>query len=348
MSLPEPAAPGKPISRWGLYIPLGLLALFVVGLSAGWLWMRGQALAQMDNSVAALKRAGFEISWQDRQLGGYPFRLNITLTEVTIRERSGWGLEAPRMEAQAFLHAPTQWLVAAPDGLTFVRPVAGPVRLTGKLIRASLSRLNDKPPNLSFEGVDLTFEPGPGAQPFSLSSAARLEMHLRRGPDDEGGVWLNLKQGRAQLSGLLGRIAGEQPISAEWDGRLSHISAMTGRDWPSSVRAWTAAGGRMSVKRGGLTAGQAVIGVSSGDLGVSADGRVRGTLELSLRQAPRALTALGQSGAIPADRAEAAAVVAAARQGSGEVARAALTFQAGETTLGPVALAPAPRIYTPN
>lgn len=348
MSLPEPAKPGKRISRLGLYIPFGLLALLVVALSAGWFWVRGQALTQMDLAVARAKLAGVEINWKDRRLGGYPFRLNIALTEVTIRERSGWDLETPRLEAQAFLHAPTQWLVAAPEGLTFVRPVAGPVHVNGKLIRASLSHLRQCPPNVSFEGVGLTFEPGPGAQSFALSSAERLEMHLRKGPNDEGGVWLSLKQGRAQLAGLLGRIAVDQPVSAEWDGRLSHISAMRGRNWSQAVRAWTAAGGRMNVKRGGLSAGQAVVGVTSGDLGVSADGRASGTLQLSLRQAPRALTALGQFGAVPADRADAAATVTAARQGSGEVARAALTFQAGETTLGPVALVPAPRIFTPD
>ena len=41
----------------------------------------------------------------------------------------------------------------------------------------------------------------------------------------------------------------------------------------------------------------------------------------------------------------AAAAVTAARQDSASVARATLTFQAGRTTLGPVALGAAPRIY---
>ena len=348
MSLPDTATPGKPVSRLGLYIPFALLGAFVIALSVGWFWARGQVVARMDRSVAMLKRAGYEVDWKDRKLSGYPFRLNVTLTEFTVRERSGWGLQAPRLEGQAFLHAPTRWVIAAPEGLSFERPVRGAVQVRGKLIRASLNHLSDRPPSVSLEGVGLTFAPAAGAQPFVLSAAERFEMHLRKGPDDEAGLWISVKQGRVQLSGLLGRIASDQPVSFAWDGRLSHISALTGRDWPEAVRAWTVAGGRMRVRPGGLTAGEAVVGVTAGDLGVASDGRLTGALDLSLRQAPRALNALGQSGAIPTEAAAAAAIVVTARQGGADVARATLTFQAGQTTLGPVALAPAPRVYTPN
>jgi hypothetical protein len=37
--------------------------------------------------------------------------------------------------------------------------------------------------------------------------------------------------------------------------------------------------------------------------------------------------------------------VRVARAGPGDVARATLTFQAGQTTLGPVAIGPAPRVF---
>jgi hypothetical protein len=100
----------------------------------------------------------------------------------------------------------------------------------------------------------------------------------------------------------------------------------------------------MSVKRAGLTAGDALIGVNSGTLRVDEEGRVAGVLDVSLREAPRALSALGETGAVPADRAQAATAVAEARR-SGDVAHATLNFEAGQTTLGPVALAPAPKAY---
>jgi hypothetical protein len=67
-------------------------------------------------------------------------------------------------------------------------------------------------------------------------------------------------------------------------------------------------------------------------------------LDLSLRQAPRALGVLADTGAVSAERAAAAVAVAEAR-GTRDLARATLNFEAGQTTLGPVALAPAPKVY---
>lgn len=347
MSLHDLPPPRKR-SRLGLYLPWGLALLVVLAWTAGWLWVRGEARARIDAGVAQLKRAGYEVSWKDRSIGGYPLRLNITLTDARVRDPSGWALETPRLEAQAYLHDPTSWLIAAPQGLTFVRPAGGPVAVGGKLIRASLSHLANVPPNVSFEGVDMTFQPGPGARPFGLSAAERVEFHLRQAPaevGDEGGVWLSVTKGRAQLAGLLGRIAGDGPISITWDSRLSKMSAFTGADWPSAVRRWADAGGKMSVKTASLTAGQALISVKSGTLTAGQDGRARGVLDVTLRQAPRALDVMGQTGVIAPERAEAAAAVTAAREGTGDIATATINFEAGQTTLGPVAIAPAPMIY---
>jgi hypothetical protein len=265
-SLPEPPPARKP-SRRPLWIAFGLAGMVILAVSALWVWARGEAIKGLDAGAEVLRRAGYEVTWKDRSVGGYPFRINVALEEPRIRDRSGWALEAPRLEAQAFLHAPGHWLAAAPDGATFTRPEGGPVRVNGKLIRASLTHLDKHPPNLSFEGVDLTFEPAPGAQAFGLASAGRVEFHLRRAPaevGDEAGVWLSVKDGKARLPALLGRLAGDKPVSLEWDGRMTKIDALRGENWRGSVRAWSAAGGAMRVTRGGLTAGDALVGVNGG------------------------------------------------------------------------------------
>ena len=54
---------------------------------------------------------------------------------------------------------------------------------------------------------------------------------------------------------------------------------------------------------------------------------------------------MGETGVIPQDAAQAASIIAQARSAGGDLARATLTFQAGQTTLGPVAIGPAPRVY---
>jgi hypothetical protein len=348
MSVPDPDPVRKPPSRLILFAPFVLLALVVLGWSALWVWARGRTAARMDAAVAELARAGYRIDWKAREIGGYPFRMDVTLTDAELREPSGWALSVPKLEGEAYMHALGHWLVAAPDGLTFTRPESGPVRVTGKRIRASLSHVERRPPNFDFEGVNLAFAPQAGAQPFALQAAERVEFHLRAGPDDQGGVFLSVDNGKARLSGLFGRIAQGKPISIAWNATLSKMSAFSGRDWPDAVRRWTEAGGAMTVRNAGVTAGEALIGANSGSLTVGADGRLRGALEVTLRQAPRALAAMGTSGALSPQAAQAAADVAQAREGPDRAARVTLYFEAGRTTLGPVAIGPAPSIYRPS
>lgn len=329
----------------GLYIPFVLALLAAIAWSGFWLYARSQTQDRMDVAVEDLRKAGYDISWKERRVTGYPFRLNVALDDARVREPGGWALESPRVESQAYLHGLGSWVIAAPDGLTFVRPVGGPVNVKGEVIHASLSNTDKHPPNLSFQGTKLTFAPAAGAQPFALSSADKVEFHLRPGPDDQGAVMLKVENGKAQLSGLFARVAGDQPISMVWDALLSKMSSFKGASWPDAVRAWSTAGGQATVRQAGITAGEAVIGAQSGRLTVGYDGRLRGALDVNLREAPRALTAMGQTGVIPEETAIAAAAVTAARQGTGDLARATLNFEAGQTTLGPVAIGPAPRVY---
>jgi hypothetical protein len=346
MSLPDPS-PARKLRRLGLWLPFAALGLLIVGWSAAWVWARSQAASRMDAAVAALDRAGYHLTWRDRQIGGYPFRMDVTLIEFSAREPSGWGLDAPRIEGEAYMHALTHWTIAAPAGLSFVRPLGGPVAVKGDLIHASLTHLTARPPSFSFEGVKLTFAPQPGAQPFALTSADRVEFHLRAGPDDEGGVFARLDGGKARLTGLFARVAGGKPIAIVWNSTLSKMTAFQGRDWGEAVRHWTDAGGRMTVRDAGITAGDAVLGARGGMLGVGGDGRLSGSLPVTLRQAPRALDALGAEGLVDQGAAQSATAVIQARQ-AGDTAQATLDFQAGRTTLGPVALGAAPKVYDPH
>jgi hypothetical protein len=346
MSMPDPHSARKP-RRLGLYLPFVVLLVAVVAWTGYWLWARGELSRRLDAAVAGLAAQGYEVAWKERTIGGYPFRLDVTLAGVGAREPSGWALQAPRIEAEAPAYSPDSWMIAASDGLTFVRPEGGPVAVSGRLIRASLTHLASRPPSLSFEGVDLAFRPEPGARPFGLTAASRVEFHLRAGPDDQGGAFFDLEGGQAQLSGLFARIAEGKPVSMSWNSTLSNMSAFAGRDWPDAVRRWSDAGGRMTVRSAALIAGDALLKADGGTLGVAPGGRVQGVLNVSLRQAPKGLSAMAETGLIAPDAAQAAATVAQADR-SGDLAHGAVHFEAGRTTFGPVALGPAPKVYDPR
>ena len=346
MSLPEPAAPRKP-PRLGLYLPFLILGVSVALWTVYWLYARHQVESRLDAAAAALTREGYPSAWTSREIGGYPFRLDVTWVEPRIRAPGGWALTAPRLEAEANAYAPTHWMIAAPAGMALTRPEGGPVIIGGKLIRASLSHIDARPPSFSFEGVDLTFHPAPGAQPFALSGAGRLEFHLRAGPDDEGGVFVDLQGGKPAPGGLFARIAGDRLLTASWNSTLSKMSTFSGTDWPGAVRAWTRAGGSLNVRNGGITAGDVALSVAEGQLSAGSDGRLSGAVKVTLRQGPRAMAALADAGLVAPQAAQSATEVIQARQ-SGDSAQAALTFLAGRTLLGPVSLGAAPKAYDPR
>ena len=343
MTLPDRAPPRKP-RRLGLYAPFALLLILVAAWSLGWAWLRGEVLRRLDEARDAPGAAAIRIDWTRRAISGFPFRLDLDLADARFSEGSGWAITAPRLNAEAFVFAPSHWVAVAPAGVVFRRRGDRPVIIKAKVLRASLSGLGERPPRLSIEGLGLTFATARGAAPYLITAAEGLHLHTRAGPGGQGAVYIEVDRARARLAGLVGRIAAGQPITFMGDGIYSHADVLAGRDWPAAVRAWSGAGGAMGIRRLRLEAGRAFVDARAGSLSVGGDGRLRGSLGVSVRQAPRTLAAMSDWGALPPESAREAESVVGARA-SGPLVNLTLDFQAGRTTLGPAAIGPAPRIY---
>ncbi|MGE5502331.1 MAG: DUF2125 domain-containing protein [Ignavibacteriales bacterium] len=328
MTLHDSVAPRKH-SRRGLYIPFLLLAVVIVAWTAAWFWLKGEAERRMDAGAAALREGGYTVSWSDRKLGGYPFRLDADFTDFRMAEPSGWGIAAPTLKAEAYIYALNHWVAYAPTGVTLNRPIGGPLLIDGQALRASVAGMDNDVPRLAVEGANLTFTPAPGAQDYLLQSAERLNVAVRPGPDDQGAVLLNVTGAKAHLPGLLARVAADKPVDMDLEVILSKMSAFAGPNWRSMAQSWVASGGEAQVRKASLVAGGAEL-VAHGDrLTVGPDGRVQGKLDVDLRKAGDALSDMS-GGAIPPEA------------GFGG---ATLTFSNGETTLGPLHIAPAPRLF---
>jgi hypothetical protein len=329
--------------RLGLYAPFALLAIAIIALSASWFRARGRVAAALE--AARTPRAGSPVtlSFAARRISGYPFRLDLDLDGARLTDPSGWSLAAPKVKAEAYLFAPGHWVIVAPDGVTVGRRRDGPLVVRAKALRASLSDPGRRPPRLSVEGLDLTFATPAGAKPFLLSAAKAFHFHAKAGPDDQGAAYLEIDQADARPEGLLGRVAAGRPVGLVADGIYSHADALAGDDWPQALRDWTQAGGALELRRLRLTAGDALIEAKAGTLTAGGDGRLQGALDLTVRQAAGVVGAMGGLGALSPDAARAALAVAAVR--GAPAASLTLHFEAGRTTLGPVALGPAPRLF---
>jgi hypothetical protein len=95
------------------------------------------------------------------------------------------------------------------------------------------------------------------------------------------------------------------------------MAAFQGRDWPEAVRNWRDAGGVITVREASIKGGDALLTAQGGPLRVGLDGHLEGELAASLKDAEDGSQALG----------------------------GAVTLRDGKSTLGPLQIGPAPRLY---
>lgn len=345
MTMPDPDRSRKPPRRFWLFAPYVVLLVAAAIWSGVWLAARASLIGRLDAAAERLRGEGYVATWKSRAVGGYPFRLDMVIQQARLVEPSGWGLSAPRLEAQAYVYAPDHWLAVADQGVIIERPKGGPVAVAGRMLRASVVGVAHAPPRVSVEGVDLTFTPQPGGRPFAISHAQQLGLHMRPSGDDRVEAYLLLAGADATPGGWLSWIAGDRPLALVADLFASQAAAFSGRDWPQMARHWAAAGGAVEVVRAGMAAGPLRLGVGRGRLGLDPDGALDGALTLDIRRAPGLIDSMTRAGQIDPLAAKAAAAVIDARGATSRRAVADLTFQAGATTLGPVAIGPAPRVY---
>jgi hypothetical protein len=345
MTLPDSPAHRKPPSRWWLFGPYLVLLTAILLWSGAWLWIRGRVAARLDQAAAHTNAGEPGVGWDHRRIVGYPFRIEVILEGARASEPSGWAVSAPQVRAESYAYDLRHWITYAPQGVVLDRPRGGPVSITGKALRASVADEAPGELRVSIEGLKLAFAPKPGARPFPLTTVDHIDAHIRPAGRDQVEFLIQFQAAKLSPTTLLGRIAGDQPLTTAWHGTLSKASALHDHDWPDAARAWAAAGGTIELLGGGINAGPLALDVSGGDLGIGLDGRLRGTVSLGLTHVPAALAALSQTGALSPPLAQAAGGIAAARAATSPSAKADLTFQAGVTTFGPIAIGPAPRIY---
>jgi hypothetical protein len=345
MTLPDLPAARKPLNRWWLYGPYIALAAAAIAWSGAWVWLRGQVAARLEAISAHAAVGGPSIGWDRARIGGYPFRMEVVLDGVRAGAPSGWGATAPQIRTESYAYDLKHWIAYAPKGVVLNRPAGGAVAITGQALRASLALEGAGRTRVSLEGLKLAFAPATGARPFPLISAEHLDAHTRPSGADQLEFLVQLQGARFAPSSLVGRIAGAAPVSSAWHGTLSKASALDGRDWPAMARAWSAAGGEITLMGADLDAGPVRLDVSGGRLSVGPDGRLTGVLSFGLARTAQSLAAFGQAGALDPALARGAGEIAQARAAVSPTAKADLTFQAGVTTFGPLAIGPSPRVY---
>ena len=268
--------------RWiGLWLPWAATGLLVVAWSLLWLWLRGETERGIEAAATALRAHGGQAAWSSLTFGGYPFRLDVEAANLRLADPSGWSVALPSLKAEAYAFAPTRWILATDQGLTFTRPGEGPVRIGSPLLRASLNSWDQHPPRISFVGDDLTFEAAAGGA-FPLAGAKAVQVYTRAGPDDQAALFVEVDGGAAAPGTDLDKLAGGGAVRLTLDAILSHASALAGSAWRDAVASWARAGGELSLRRLAFVAGGMSLQAHTGSVTVDDDARLVGDIDATL------------------------------------------------------------------
>jgi hypothetical protein len=324
--MPEPLSPAQPKRprRFWLFAPYVAVLVALVAWTGVWFAEKITVEKVLAEQAAALTARGYPAAFTVGGIDGWPFRLHLTLLSPRFGDPTGWSVAAPRLEAMAAAYDPGRWTLAAPDGLVLTRPGKGPLNVSGRAIRASAGGLTSKTPRFSFEGLDLAMAAAPGGQPGAFTSAGRIEAHLQPGPDDQAALLIRVEGAALRPDSPLGRLGPGQAFGLMWDSRLSHLSALRGQSWSAAVQAWVRAGGFMRVAQGQISLGELVLKGAGGPLVADADGRLSGSLPLTLEGGQTArlggAASLVFHGPIP------------------------LRFEGGRASIGPIPIGPALKV----
>lgn len=315
-----PTAQPKRQGYLGLILPFGLFAVALAAWSVWWFTAAHRVEAATDLQAAQLKRAGWQVNWSSRQVSGWPFRTFVGFDQFRAVGPNGQGIETPRLEAEAETYDIGRWIIAAPRGLTLLRGDKGAVRITGQAIRASITHLNQNPPQVAVELRSPTFTPLEGSAPYPLLSADIVDFYLRKkaGSADDGEFLFRVLAGRVPDGSALSQIAGSKPFTGEIEGGLTRLDRLKGRDWPSAVKTWTRSGGSITALQAEIQTGSFQAKGGSQGLSIGPDGRLRGDLSLKVGG--------WSSSPIAIDRLD-------------------LVFTPDAARLGPIKLGPAPKVF---
>jgi len=339
--------------RSGLFAPIGLFLIVLIGWSVWWFVLAGQVRERLDVRIEAMRAAGWDVAYSGLGVSGWPFRVRLEAENVSLTAPSGHALAAPDLAAEANAWNPDRWVVVAGDGLVLTRADKGKVAVRAGAIRASVHGLTQRWPNVAVELAEPEFTAHAGAELFPISRAGRVEFYLRPhlapagtpGVDDSVDVLFRLIDAEGRPGGPVESMARNGKMTIQIEAVVEDADRLQATDGAGVFAAWTRAGGRFTAVRGELSAGESRATLSSAVLSAAPDGRLQGTVALQAVRPMAAISGLAGSRSGAVNRAGAAGAAAAGAVQGNEDVSLSLQFRDGRTFLGPFALAPAPKLF---
>ena len=289
---------------WRLFIMPVLLVIAAAAWSAFWFYAASQVDVSADAWRAQEAKAGRVFDCARRSVAGFPFRLEVRCAGASVSLVS-------QTAAQAATQAPItaklgEILVVAQvyDPKLLIAEFTAPATISDRgqppsmlvnwsKARSSVVGLPDVPQRASIVFDDPSIDRVNASVQTPLARAKHIELHgrLADGSSSDHPVIetvLKIEGGSVQeVHPLLA-----EPFDADVRTMLSGLKDFSPKPWPQRFREIQAAGGHVEIVQSRIAQGN-LVAVAAGTLGLSAQGRLDGELQMTVAGLEKVIPALG-------------------------------------------------------
>jgi hypothetical protein len=289
---------------WRLFIAPILLLIAAAAWSAFWFYAASQVDVTADAWRAREAKSGRVYDCARRSVAGFPFRLEVRCDGASVSLVSQTaGQAATQVPVTAKLG---EILVVAQvyDPKLLIAEFTAPATIsdTGQQpslvvnwskARSSVVGLPAVPQRASIVFDDPEIDRFNGSMQAPLARAKHVELHARLAEGsatDHPVIETVLKIEGGSLQEVHPLLA--QPFDADVRTMLSGLKDFSPKPWPVRFREIQAAGGHVEIVQSRIQQGD-LIAVAAGTLGLSANGRIDGELQMTVAGIEKVIPALG-------------------------------------------------------
>jgi hypothetical protein len=288
---------------WRLFFMPVLLLIAAAAWSAFWFYSASKVDETADAWRAREARSGRIYDCAKRSVAGYPFRLEVRCDGVSVSLVSQTaGQAATKTPITAKLG---EILIVSQiyDPKLLIAEFTAPATISGpgqpsmianwSKARSSVVGLPTAPQRISLVFDDPSIDRTDNSPPTPLAHAKHIELHGRLvdgSAVDHPNIETVLRIGQGSVQEVHPLLA--EPFDAEVRTILTGLKDFSPKPWPQRFRELQASGGHVEIVQSRVQQGD-LIAVASGSLGLSAEGRLDGELQMTVAGLDKVIAALG-------------------------------------------------------
>jgi hypothetical protein len=298
-----PAPRRRPL--WRLFIMPVLLVVAAAAWSAFWFYAASEVDVKADAWRAQEAKSGRVYDCARRSVAGFPFRLEVRCDGASVSLMSQTAEQAATQAAPITARLGEILVVAQIyDPKLLIAEFTAPATLSDRggspsmsvnwsTARASVVGLPAVPQRASIVFDDPGIDRINGSMQTPLARARHIELHGRLAegsPADHPVIETVLQIQGGSVQELHPLLA--QPFDADVRAMLSGLKDFAPKPWPVRFRELQAAGGHVEIVSSRIAQGD-LLAVAAGTLGLTANGRLDGELQMTVAGLETVIPALG-------------------------------------------------------